>query len=249
MGSYLGLPLAIVDRRMLIQWLTGPDPAAVPPRVAGYLNAHTVNLSLRRGSQLGPALRQFDLVYADGMSVVRAARRRGLALPERVSGADFFEPLCQAAAGAGRTLAFVGGPPGLAHRCAEEMQRRVEGLRVVHASQGYLPPGSKERKTAMEGLLRARPAITILGMGSPQQELFALQCRDAGLPATWCAGAVFEYFTPGWRRRAPRWMCAAGLEWAFRLWQEPRRLWRRYLLGNVEFLLRDRGLIRSRLSR
>lgn len=248
-GDFLGLPLAGVDRRALVDWLTGADPARTPPRVAGYLNAHTVNLALRKEGTLGPALRDFDLVYADGMSVVRAGRRRGLPLPERVSGADFFEPFCRAAAERGRTLALVGGDGDLAARCAEEMRRRVDGLDIVHTSRGYLPPESAERRRVLAELQRARPAITLLGMGSPLQEVFALECRAAGLPTTWCVGALFEYYTPGMRRRAPRWMCRAGLEWAFRLSQEPGRLWRRYLLGNIEFILRDRGVIRSRINR
>jgi len=129
------------------------------------------------------------------------------------------------------------------------MTRRVDGLDIVYTSQGYLPPESPERRRVIAELLEARPAITLLGMGSPNQELFALECRRAGLPTTWCVGALFEYYSPGVRRRAPRWMCRTGLEWVFRLSQEPGRLWRRYLLGNVEFILRDRGVIRSHLNR
>ena len=241
-GDFLGLPLDDPGIDGLIDWLA-PPPGAPPhaPRVAGYLNAHTANLALRSGSDLGPMLREFDLVYPDGMAVVRAARRRGVPSRERVSAGDFFGRLCWAAAARGRTMALVGGPPGLADRCAEELRRRTPGLNIAMTHHGFVAPGSPERIALKEKLLAARPDIVLVGMGSPQQEALALELRAAGLPTTWCVGALFEYFTPGIRPHAPLWMRAAGLEWLFRLVQEPRRLAKRYLIGNVEFLLRTRS--------
>lgn len=239
--DFFSLPLDDPGQDGLIDWLTLPDPASVAPRVTGYLNAHTTNLALRPDSVLAPLLRRFDMVYPDGMAVVRAARRRGIAISGRVSAADFFWRFCWAAAARGRTLALVGGPEGLAVRCAEHLQRRVPALQIVHSQHGFIADPAE--RTALEQALReTRPAITLLGMGSPQQEALALELRDgAGLPTVWCVGALLEYYTPGTRRHAPLWMRQAGLEWAFRLSQEPRRLARRYLLGNAEFLWRTRG--------
>src|SRR5690606_4146993 len=101
-GELLGLPLHTVTAEELIDWLLCGDTT---PRAAGYLNAHTVNLATRKGSTTYPLFRQLDLVYADGMSVVKAARRRGLAVPERVSAADFYLRFCEVAAERQRTLA------------------------------------------------------------------------------------------------------------------------------------------------
>lgn len=209
------------------------------PRLVGYLNAHTTNLALRQRSALLPLLRRFELVYPDGMAVVRAARRRGFGVRERVSAADFFLRFCWAAATRGRTLALVGGTPQVAAGCAEALVAEIPSLKIVHASHGYLAPGSEARRQVIQSLRALRPDITLVGMGSPQQEAFAVELSEAAqLPCIWCVGALFEYHAPGVRAHAPLWMRQAGLEWAFRLAQEPRRLASRYLLGNLEFLLR-----------
>lgn len=239
-GDFLGLPLDDPGIDGLIDWLLPPSGAAPGPRVAGYLNAHTTNLALRAGSTLGPLLRQFDMVYPDGMSVVRAAQRHGVPSRERVSAADFFPRVCWAAAARGRTMALVGGPSGLADRCAQALRARTPGLQIVLTHHGFIPEGSPQRRELADRLLAVRPDLTLLGMGSPQQEALALELRAAGLPTAWCVGALFEYYTPGFRPHAPLWMRTAGLEWLYRLAQEPRRLAKRYLLGNMEFLIRTR---------
>lgn len=237
--DFMGLPIGDPGVDGLIDWLVHPDPGSVAPRAVGYLNAHTVNLALRRGGELGPMLRRMDMLYPDGMSVVRAARRRGLDVSERVSAADFFLRFCWAAAARGRTIALVGGTPEVVAGCSAFLSGQVPALRIVLARDGFLKP--REESSLAEELRRLRPAITLLGMGSPRQERLALFLRDTvGLPTVWCVGALFEYHAPGHRPHAPLWMRRAGMEWAFRLWQEPRRLARRYLLGNAEFLLRTR---------
>jgi exopolysaccharide biosynthesis WecB/TagA/CpsF family protein len=226
-----GFDLTPLRQGELIAWLL----AEGPPRAAGYLNAHTFNLASRDKIPLS----ELDVIYPDGMSVVREARRLGHAVPERVSGADFFLRFCWAAAASGAGIALVGGAGDLANRCAEALQRDVPSLRVVHAQHGFLR-APHEMAALIQNLRQTAPRVVLLGMGSPQQERLALELRAAGIPATWCVGALFEYFTPGIRPHAPVWLREAGLEWVFRLAQEPRRLAGRYLLGNAEFIFRTR---------
>jgi N-acetylglucosaminyldiphosphoundecaprenol N-acetyl-beta-D-mannosaminyltransferase len=243
--DFLSLPLTRINDRGLIRWLVEPNPLSVAPRTAAYLNAHTVNLALRRGSRLGRMLRRMDCVYADGMSVVRAARRMGLGGFERASGADFFLPFCWSAAAHDRTVALVGGTEDVNAGCADYVAAAVPGLRIVYRRNGFFRNGEAGEVELLERLGEVRPDITLLGLGSPRQEALALRLRDElKLATTWCVGALFEYYAPGARRRAPVWMRENGLEWAFRLSQEPRRLAGRYLLGNAEFLLRTRGLMK-----
>lgn len=237
--QYLGLPLAPIDRATLLRWLLEPDPHRVSPRVVGYLNAHTVNLALGKGGVLGPALRQFDLVYPDGMSVVWAARLRGMKVPERCSAADYFRDFLGEASRLGRTIALVGGVEGLSERCAAALIDEFPKLQVVYTSHGYHARGTPGFEAMMGELRILKPGVVLVGMGSPAQELFALECRNAGIPTTWCVGALFEYFTPGVRKRAPDWMTRIGLEWLFRLVQEPGRMWKRYLIGNLMFVVRN----------
>ncbi|MCC6545719.1 WecB/TagA/CpsF family glycosyltransferase [Candidatus Sumerlaeota bacterium] len=222
----------------LVDWLTLPDPATVPPRAVGYLNAHTVNLSHQDGT-LKQSMNKLDVVYADGMAVVKEARLRGIVVRERVSAADFLVRFLWVAASRGRPIALVGGKNRLAEKCAMNLRELVPKLEVVLVHDGFFMPGSPEEKEVVDQLCAARPAIVLLGMGSPRQEAFALRLRDeARLPTVWCVGALFEYFTPGVRRHAPLWMRERGLEWLFRLMQEPRRMARRYVIGNIRFLFR-----------
>ncbi len=241
-GELLGLPLSCVGQDALIDWLLAPSPR---PRVAAYLNAHTVNMALgmRRRGGTSP-WHHCDMLYADGMPVVWAARRRGLPVPERVSAADFFPRFCWAAAARGRTVALVGSTEEAVRRCAVSLETNIPGLKMVHVSGGYHQAGTPERQAVVRGLQESRPDVTLLGMGSPRQEEFALELQESGAGGTiWCVGALFDYFDPKGRSRAPLWMREAGLEWIWRLALEPRRLAGRYLLGNLLFLLRLSRLI------
>jgi N-acetylglucosaminyldiphosphoundecaprenol N-acetyl-beta-D-mannosaminyltransferase len=243
--DFLGLRLHDTGREGLIRWLVEPDPTTVAPRVATYLNAHTVNLALKKGP-MPLMLPYFDLLYPDGMAVVREARRRGFAVKERVSAADFFEQFCLTAAGLNRKLAFIGGERGVAEACSAYMSNHIPALEVELTHHGVLPTGSDTRRELLARLEEIRPDITLIGMGSPRQEALALELREGlKLPTVWCVGALFEYYAPGVRRRAPKWMCEHGLEWLFRLSQEPGRLAGRYLIGNIEYLLRVRGILKS----
>ncbi len=128
--------------------------------------------------------------------------------------------------------------------CAAGLRATVPGLRIAYLHDGYFPAQGGEQERLFGELERLRPDVTLVGMGSPQQEELALRLRDeVALPTVWCVGALFEYHAPGVRKHAPLWMRERGLEWMYRLAQEPRRLAGRYLLGNVEFLLRARGII------
>ena len=243
-GNFLSLRLTDPGVDGLIDWLIHPDPREVTPRAAGYLNAHTANMALRRGSEMRRLLDGMDLVYPDGMSVVKEARRIGFPVSERVSAGDFFLRFCWAAAARGRSIALVGGMQRVLEGCAGALKSAIPGLQIVCLHDGYFPAHGGEQQRLFGELERLRPDVTIVGMGSPQQEAFALRLRDEiGLPTVWCVGALFEYHAPGVRKHAPLWMRERGLEWVYRLAQEPRRLAGRYLLGNVEFLLRARGII------
>jgi N-acetylglucosaminyldiphosphoundecaprenol N-acetyl-beta-D-mannosaminyltransferase/alpha-1,3-mannosyltransferase len=235
-GQFLGLPLDPVgiDDIVLRLVRTAEAPGA-EPLVATYLNAHTTNLAFA-DPQMARAIRASGLVYADGISVVKAARRRGIPIPGRATAADYFRRFCWAAAARHTPIALIGGPDGLASRCAANLQRDIPALRIALTHHGYIASGDEP---ALADTLRASGArIVLLGMGSPQQERLAhILAAHRAAPVLWCVGALFEYFA-GHRARVPAWMAAAGFEWLFRLSQEPRRLARRYLLGNLQFLAR-----------
>lgn len=234
-----GVGIGRWTRRTFVETLCS-NACAGSPLLATYLNAHTVNL-LHKDSRYADALRRADILYADGMSVVWASRWISPpGLPERVSAADFFPSFCRECARRELHPFLLGSRPGVARRCAERMRARISGLEFAGTSDGFWGRGGEHESEArvIEAIKQAQPDLLLIGLGSPQQELWAVsRAADLGVPVLWCVGALFEYFS-GSRRRAPRWVRQSGFEWAFRLALEPRRLGHRYLAGNFEFCMR-----------
>jgi N-acetylglucosaminyldiphosphoundecaprenol N-acetyl-beta-D-mannosaminyltransferase len=207
-----------------------------PFTVAGA-NAWVVTLA-EKNQSLQEALRSADMVLPDGMGVVLASRFLGSHIPERVTGGDLMEQMCAEAARFGFRVFLLGGPPGVAAMAGANLARRYPGLKICGT---YCPdPGFEndpdELEHVREAIREASPDLLCVGLGSPKQELWMRENRrllDVGV--IFAVGAALER-QAGLRRRAPRWMQRMALEWLFRLMLEPRRLWRRYLLGNPRFL-------------
>jgi N-acetylglucosaminyldiphosphoundecaprenol N-acetyl-beta-D-mannosaminyltransferase len=234
LGVHALTPGELVDA--LLQACAAPRET---PLRAGYWNAHTCNLAWRDPAHRA-TMQAMHLRYPDGMSVVRAMRRRGCKQATRVSAADFMPFVVHACAARGVRMGFVGGAPGIANRCAARFDDVLPANPVVFAHHGYFRPGSPDEAAVARAAREAGVQLLLVGMGSPRQERWIVEHGAAtGARALWAVGALFEYHG-GERARAPLWMRRSGLEWAFRLALEPRRLAGRYLLGNAEFLLRAR---------
>jgi N-acetylglucosaminyldiphosphoundecaprenol N-acetyl-beta-D-mannosaminyltransferase len=214
------------------------------PLTIGYLNAAQVNLAFDDPEQ-ARRLAALDWLYADGQAVVWASRwaggreddaRKG-GLPERINAGDFTRELMKGLARRDLSVALVGGRPGEAELAAERFRRWAPGLEIAFWHHGFF--SEAEAPAVRERLETADPDLVLLGMGAPRQERWALAwAAGPGRPrAWWCVGALLEYYA-GTRWRAPGWMRRAGLEWAVRLVLEPRRLWRRYVIGNPRFAWR-----------
>jgi N-acetylglucosaminyldiphosphoundecaprenol N-acetyl-beta-D-mannosaminyltransferase len=181
-----------------------------------------------------------ELRVADGMPVLWAARLAGHRLPERVAGSDLIWSLSEAAARAGRSVFLLGGDPGAAEAAAAELCRRYPGLAIAG---WHCPPMGFDREAraieAIERLLAAAaPDIVFVALGSPKQEILIDRIRHI-LPRAWWLGVGISFsFVCGRVKRAPRWIQQSGLEWLYRLTQEPKRLARRYLLDGIPFASR-----------
>lgn len=202
---------------------------------AGYLNAAQSNLA-EDDPAFASQLRAINLLYADGQSIIWASRWLGEPLPERLSAADFIGEFLIRAAQRGVSLALLGGHPGSAGEFARYWRLRIPSLEIRYEHDGFF--AQREEPSILTAIEEIGADIVLVGMGAPRQEAFVARAVASGGPRVWwCVGALFEYGDWG-RRRAPRWMRRYGLEWAFRLAQEPRRLAGRYLLGNPRFVLR-----------
>jgi N-acetylglucosaminyldiphosphoundecaprenol N-acetyl-beta-D-mannosaminyltransferase len=176
-----------------------------------------------------------DLVTADGQSVVWASRVLGDPLPERVAGIDLMEALFGHAEAHGRSVYILGARAEVLERAVGELRRRHPRLRIAGYRNGYFEP-EREEEVAAE-IRAARPDLLFVAMSSPRKEYF-LGRHGPGLGTMFAmgVGGAIDVMA-GETRRAPTWMQKLGLEWLYRLAQEPARLLRRYATTNARFLL------------
>jgi len=179
-----------------------------------------------------------DAVVPDGMPLVWLGRRSGHHLPRRVYGPDLLLEFCEKTAGRGYRHFFYGGEPGVPERVAESLKRRFPAIEVCGTfSPPMRPLDPQEDKEIVTLISRAAPDVLWVGLGTPKQERWMHEHRDQlQAPVLVSVGAAFDILS-GRRKQAPRWMREHGLEWLFRLLQEPRRLWRRYLVYGAQFIV------------
>ncbi len=176
-------------------------------------------------------------VLPDGVSILLAARVLGQRIPERVAGVDMFEALCRQAAREGLRVFLLGGRPGSAEKAAAKLKSQYPGLIVAGTC---CPPlgfetDESEQDDVESSIRAARPHLLFVALGAPKQEYWIYEhARQLGVPVTMGIGGSFEMIG-GVIARAPRWLQRAGLEWLYRVALEPRRLWKRYLIGMIQF--------------
>jgi N-acetylglucosaminyldiphosphoundecaprenol N-acetyl-beta-D-mannosaminyltransferase len=203
----------------------------------------TVNLDFIRIAQhdatFRDAVNQADLSVADGMPLIWLSRLLRAPLPERITGIDLTQQCAALAAAHGYSLYLLGGEPGVAELAADALARRHAALRIAGM---YAPPvgpfTAGEERRMIDGIRAARPDILLVAFGAPRQDVWIrAHLEELDVPVCIGVGGTFNFLA---RRqpRAPRWLQNIGLEWAHRLVHEPRRLWRRYLLGDLPLVAR-----------
>jgi N-acetylglucosaminyldiphosphoundecaprenol N-acetyl-beta-D-mannosaminyltransferase len=210
----------------------------LPPLTVVGPNAYLVTMAERDG-RFAEAMCDADLAVPDGISVVMASRLLGVPIPERVTGGDLMERMCAEAAHYGFRVFFLGGLLGAATMAAHHLRNRYPNLEICGT---YCPPVGFESDPAELDRIRraiadAAPDLICVAFGAPKQEIWMQENREQlHVGAIMAVGAALDT-QAGMRRRAPRWIQAIAIEWLFRLAMEPRRLWRRYLIGNARFVL------------
>ena len=234
----LGVPVARLDHDAALREINKLYDGAGPARVV-YVNAHSLNLAASDPEYAG-ILRRADLVLNDGVGMALAARIRGASFPENLNGSDFNPLIVGLASERGWPVFFLGAAEGVADGTAERLGHRYPALRVAGTLHGYAGTAA-----SVEAVRASGAHLLMVAMGNPLQERF-LDRHLAGTGARIGVGVgAFFDFTAGVVPRAPAWMNEAGVEWMWRLAQEPRRMWRRYVVGNPLFLAR---VVRERLS-
>ena len=177
------------------------------------------------------------MVTTDGMPLVWVSWLKGFHHVERVYGPDLLLACCRRSEAMGYRHFFYGGGPGVPERLINRLLERFTGLQVVG---GYSPPyralTAAEDAEVVQWINAAEPDFVWVGLSTPKQERWMSEHRNLLTASVLIGvGAAFDFHS-GLKRQAPRWMQDSGLEWIYRLWQEPRRLWRRYLRNNPLFV-------------
>jgi exopolysaccharide biosynthesis WecB/TagA/CpsF family protein len=182
-------------------------------------------------------MNSFQMVCPDGQPVRWFLNYfHGAALADRVCGTNAMLELCRSAAGHGLSIYLYGSTMETLARLRSELLFRYPELRIAGAeSPPFRPLTPAEDEAVVRRINESGAGLVFIGIGSPRQEDFAWEHRLAVKPVLLCVGAAFD-FIAGTKKRAPEWMQRSGLEWLFRLCQEPRRLWNRYLGTNSRFL-------------
>ena len=177
-----------------------------------------------------------DLVLPDGIGMKIAASWLGTPIRQNVNGTDFFPRLCTAMSAQRQRLYLVGARPEVVARVAEVVRERWPAIELVGAQHGYFQPA--QESSIAQDIRESGAQVVLVAMGVPAQESFIARMGGSMGPCVAIGvGGLFD-FVAGRISRAPQWMRDAGLEWTWRLIQEPGRMWQRYLVGNFSFLAR-----------
>lgn len=201
-------------------------------RVA-FINADCVNQAAT-DKAYASVLSKMDVLLPDGSGLALAARMRGAHLTGNLNGTDLFPLICEEAQRKGKSIFFLGGKPGVAQDAADAAQDRFPGLQVAGVAHGYFEKNTEHEVVACINASNAD--VLLVAMGAPHQEHFIARNSDA-LSVDVCmgVGGLFD-FVAGRVPRAPKSIRKVGMEWAWRLACEPRRLAKRYLIGNPVFI-------------
>jgi N-acetylglucosaminyldiphosphoundecaprenol N-acetyl-beta-D-mannosaminyltransferase len=208
--------------------------SATAPLQICFVNPDCVNIA-RRNPAYRHALNQADLVAPDGIGMRIAGKMLGKSFRQNVNGTDLFPRLCERLATDGGRLYLLGGRPGVAEQVADWIGQHHPGVAIAGMHHGYF--NHPDQDTIIENIRASRAEVLLVAMGAPQQDLWIqAHAQQAGVKVAMGVGGLFDFYANR-IPRAPQWLREIGLEWTFRLCQEPRRMWRRYLVGNVRFLI------------
>lgn len=226
----LGCPLDIAGTDETVEVIR----AAV---AAGHFTQHAVVnvaklVNMRRDDQLRDSVHSCDIINIDGMGVVLAARLLGHAVPERVAGVDLFHALLAMSARARFSVFLLGAEQTIVATATAKLKTLYPGLKIVGYHHGYF---WDDEAAVVDEIRRSGAQLLFVAIASPQKESFINRWRDRlGVTFVMGVGGTFDVVAEK-VKRAPLWMQKSGLEWLYRVIQEPRRMWKRYLVTNPRF--------------
>lgn len=208
-----------------------------------FVNPQCANAAYKDASYQH-VLDRADLILSDGIGMKIAGMILQRQIRENVNGTDMFPRLCKALSLARRGVYLLGAEPGVARKVADWMEANHPGIQIKGCRHGYF--SREEEPEVVAQIAESGADILLVAMGAPRQEIWIRQNLDKlGVPVAMGVGGLFDFYS-GRLPRAPLWVREIGMEWCFRMWQEPGRMWKRYIIGNNVFLYH---IIRERFCR
>jgi len=191
-------------------------------------------LKVRRDENLKKIISSCDIINADGMPLVWVSSFFGARLKERVAGIDLMERLIEFASQKGYRIFVLGAHKNVVKKVVKTFKDKYTNLEIAGYRDGYWK--LEEENTVAKLIKNSKPDILFVAISSPKKEVFLSKYLDyMNVPFVMGVGGSFDVVA-GLAKRAPKWMQDSGLEWLYRLIQEPRRMWKRYLIGNSVFI-------------
>ncbi len=201
-----------------------------------FVNADCINISASNPEYLHVLKSANTLVLADGIGIRIAGKLSGQPIVDNVNGTDLFPLLCQRSIALGQSIYLLGAAPEVAAEVEAKMVALYPGLRIAGTHHGFFPHDNCNH--VIRKINASGADILLVAFGAPRQEQWIYDYSDQLTPRVRIGvGGLFDFFS-GRMRRAPMWMRKLSVEWVWRLCMEPRRMWRRYLVGNFIFLAR-----------
>lgn len=215
----------------MVYWIADRAQARIPTQIA-FLNAHCANIA-RKDWRYRDTLKTVDALLPDGSGIALAAKLDGKKLGANLNGTDLFGPLCRCLSFRKIPVFFLGGREGVAEMAAQNAREAYPNLNVAGTRHGYFSP--REEEDVIRRINNSGARVVFVAFGVPEQDIWIARVRHRlHAPVILGVGGLLD-FVSGRIPRAPAWMRRAGLEWIYRLKCEPRRMWKRYLVGNFTF--------------
>lgn len=231
--NILGFDVVKAGMAEMVYWIADRAQSRTPTQIA-FLNAHCANIA-RKDWRYRDTLQNVDALLPDGSGVSLAAKLDGKSLGDNLNGTDLFGPLCRCLAFRKIPVFFLGGAPGVAADAAKNAIADCPNLSVAGTQHGFFSP--REEDEIIDRINASGARVLFVAFGVPSQDVWLARVRHRlHAPVVLGVGGLLD-FVSGRIPRAPQWMRKSGTEWMYRLKCEPRRMWQRYLVGNVTFTL------------